>query len=146
MQRNNLFLHEDIPYISRFKNSADMRLAVEAVHTACTMPRVSKSAIVSGDSDCVPLFPKLREQAKLIIGITGSSPKTPSMYRRACDRLHCMRAIALAPPPAAIPEFVCEAADLRNRASRHCGIPYGQRVPGRWTVHDRRHTCLTHLL
>ncbi len=32
------------------------------------------------------------------------------------------------------------------RASRHCGIPYGQSVPGGWTVHDLRHTCLTHLL
>jgi integrase len=33
-----------------------------------------------------------------------------------------------------------------RQASRLCGIPYGQRIPGGWTVHDLRHTCLTHLL
>ena len=33
-----------------------------------------------------------------------------------------------------------------REASRHCKITYGQQVAGGWTVHDLRHTCLTHLL
>jgi integrase len=33
-----------------------------------------------------------------------------------------------------------------REASEQCGITYGQQVAGGWTVHDLRHTCLTHLL
>jgi integrase len=45
--------------------------------------------------------------------------------------------------------FTCRDHSIRKvfaKASRHCGIAYGQRIPGGWTVHDLRHTCLTHLL
>ena len=87
MLRDNLFFHEDIPYVSQFKNSADMRLAVEALHTAFTLPSISKFAIVSGDSDYVPLFLKLREQSKSVIGITGSNRRTAVIYRNSCDSL-----------------------------------------------------------
>lgn len=33
-----------------------------------------------------------------------------------------------------------------SNASKECKIPYGQKTPGGWTVHDLRHTCLTNLL
>jgi integrase len=33
-----------------------------------------------------------------------------------------------------------------KRVSEACGIPYGQRVEGAWTIHDLRHTALAHLL
>lgn len=33
-----------------------------------------------------------------------------------------------------------------SEASKECKIPYGQKTPGGWTVHDLRHTCLTNLL
>ncbi|MBS1770191.1 MAG: NYN domain-containing protein [Acidobacteria bacterium] len=87
MLRDHLFLHEDIPYITQYKNSADMRLAVEALYTAFTIPSISKFAIISGDSDYVPLFLKLKEQNKTVIGITGSDRSTAVIYRRACDSL-----------------------------------------------------------
>jgi len=87
MLRDNLFFHEDIPYKNAFKNSADMRLAVEALHTAFTFPSISKFAVISGDSDYVPLFLKLKEQNKTVIGITGSERHTADIYRRACDSL-----------------------------------------------------------
>lgn len=32
-----------------------------------------------------------------------------------------------------------------QEVSESLGVPYGQRVPGGWTIHDLRHTCLTHL-
>jgi integrase len=31
------------------------------------------------------------------------------------------------------------------RVSKELSIPYGQRIPGGWTIHDLRHTCLTNL-
>jgi uncharacterized LabA/DUF88 family protein len=96
MLRDNLFFHEDIPYMTQFKNSADMRLAVEALYTAFTLPSISKFAIVSGDSDYVPLFLKLKEQNKSVIGITGSDRRTAVIYRRACDSLFYFEEISRA--------------------------------------------------
>ena len=32
-----------------------------------------------------------------------------------------------------------------GRISKQLGIPYGQKVPDGWTIHDLRHTCLTNL-
>lgn len=45
--------------------------------------------------------------------------------------------------------FYCRDHWIRKvfaNVSKKCNIPYGQRIPGGWTVHDLRHTCLTHLL
>lgn len=35
--------------------------------------------------------------------------------------------------------------DIFRKVSEAHGIPYGQKVAGGWTIHDIRHTCLTHL-
>ena len=35
--------------------------------------------------------------------------------------------------------------DVFQKVSESLSIPYGQRIPGGWTIHDLRHTCLTHL-
>jgi integrase len=45
--------------------------------------------------------------------------------------------------------FTCRDYKLREifeEVSEECEIPYGQKTPGGWTVHDLRHTCLTNLL
>lgn len=45
--------------------------------------------------------------------------------------------------------FECRDHWIRKifrQVSKLCTIPYGQQVAGGWTVHDLRHTCLTHLL
>ncbi len=105
MLRDNLFLHEDIPYMTQHKNSADMRLAVEALYTAFTLPSISKFAIISGDSDYVPLFLKLKEQNKTVIGITGSDRATAVIYRRACDSLFYFEDIARASIAASESDF-----------------------------------------
>ncbi len=88
MLRDNLFIHEDIAYQNQFKNSADMRLAVEMLYTAFTVPNISKFVVISGDSDYVPLFQKLQEQNKTVIGISGSENSTAVIYRRACDSIY----------------------------------------------------------
>lgn len=88
MLRDNLFIHEDIAYINQFKNSADMRLAVEVLYTAFTVPNITKFAIIAGDSDYVPLFQKLQEQNKTVIGISGSESGTSVIYRRSCDSIY----------------------------------------------------------
>jgi integrase len=38
-----------------------------------------------------------------------------------------------------------DEARIFSSISEALNIPYGQRVAGGWTIHDIRHTCLTHL-
>jgi uncharacterized LabA/DUF88 family protein len=88
MLRDNLFIHEDIAYRNQFKNSADMRLAVEMLYTAFTVPTISKFAVIAGDTDYAPVFQKLQEQNKMVIGISGTESGTSVIYRRACDTIY----------------------------------------------------------
>jgi uncharacterized LabA/DUF88 family protein len=88
MLRDNLFVHEDIAYQNQFKNSADMRLAVEMLYTSYTIPAITKFALIAGDSDYVPVFQKIQEQNKTVIGISGSETGTSVIYRRSCDRVY----------------------------------------------------------
>ncbi len=64
MLQRNLVQHEDVPYDSKYKNSSDIRLVVEALSTAFSYPDITTFAIVSGDRDYIPLFSKLRELGK----------------------------------------------------------------------------------
>ena len=81
---DNLIQIEDIPY-SGNKNSADIKLVVDALSTAYTSREFDQFAIVSSDRDYVPLVLKLRELGKMVIGI-GISPDTVNpLYVRACD-------------------------------------------------------------
>ena len=86
MMQENLIQFEDIPYASQNKNTADMRLTVEALSTAYTYPHVDYFAIVSSDRDYVPLIMKLKELGKRIIGV-GCSPDTVNnLYVKSCDQ------------------------------------------------------------
>jgi uncharacterized LabA/DUF88 family protein len=52
------------------KNSADIRMVVDALDLCYTKSHVDTFVIVSGDSDFSPLVSKLRENAKTVIGYT----------------------------------------------------------------------------
>ncbi len=51
------------------KNSADIRLVVDALDLCYTKSHVNTFVIISGDSDFSPLVSKLRENAKQVIGV-----------------------------------------------------------------------------
>lgn len=95
MLRDNLFIHEDMPYKNAVKNSADMRLTVEMLYTAFTIPSITKFAVITGDSDYVPVFQKLQEQNKSVIGISGSEKTTSVIYRNACDHIFYFEDLSL---------------------------------------------------
>jgi uncharacterized LabA/DUF88 family protein len=85
MMHESLLQYEDIPYLTRYKNTADMRLTVEALSVAYTYPAIEWFAIVASDRDYVPLIAKLRELGKRIIGV-GCSPDTVNdIYVHSCD-------------------------------------------------------------
>lgn len=85
MIHENLLQFEDIPYMTKFKNSADMRLAGEALSVAYSHPDINYFAIVAADRDYVPVISKLKELGKFIIGV-GTSPDTVhEIYVKSCD-------------------------------------------------------------
>lgn len=66
------------------KNSADIRLCVDAMDMAYSKDHIDTFVIVSGDSDFSPLVSKLKELGKHVIGL-GMSGSTSSLLRDNCD-------------------------------------------------------------
>lgn len=98
----------DIPPTGKAgKNSADIRLVVEAMDLCYTKGHVDTFVIISGDSDFQPLVNKLKENRKVVIGV-GISKSTSPLLVSSCDefiyyddlvRAEEQRKIAVIQPP-----------------------------------------------
>ena len=66
------------------KNSADIRLCVDAIDMAYAKDHITTFVIVSGDSDFSPLVSKLKENGKHVIGL-GMQDSTSELLRDNCD-------------------------------------------------------------
>jgi uncharacterized protein (TIGR00288 family) len=66
------------------KNSADIRMVVDALDLCYTKEHIDTFVIISGDSDFSPLVSKLRENAKTVIGI-GVKNSTSDLLIGNCD-------------------------------------------------------------
>jgi hypothetical protein len=66
------------------KNSADIRLAVDAMDLAWSKEHIDTFVIVSGDSDFSPLVSKLKENGKHVIGL-GMKESTSDLLAGNCD-------------------------------------------------------------
>ncbi|MDH2235295.1 NYN domain-containing protein [Pigmentiphaga sp. GD03639] len=75
----------DIPHVRQSgKNSADIRMVVDALDLCYTKSHVNTFVIISGDSDFSPLVSKLRENAKQVIGL-GVKQSTSDLLIANCD-------------------------------------------------------------
>jgi uncharacterized protein (TIGR00288 family) len=75
----------EIPHVRQSgKNSADIRMVVDALDLCYTKSHVDTFAIISGDSDFSPLVSKLRENDKTVIGI-GVKKSTSDLFISNCD-------------------------------------------------------------
>ena len=75
----------EIPHVRQSgKNSADIRMVVDALDLCYTKSHVDTFVIISGDSDFSPLVSKLRENAKLVIGV-GVKNSTSDLLIENCD-------------------------------------------------------------
>ena len=66
------------------KNSADIRMVVDALDLCYTKEHIDTFVVVSGDSDFSPLVSKLRENAKSVIGV-GVKSSTSDLLMNNCD-------------------------------------------------------------
>ncbi|UTY56666.1 NYN domain-containing protein [Massilia sp. erpn] len=75
----------EIPHVRLSgKNSADIRMVVDALDLCYTKAHVNTFVIISGDSDFSPLVSKLRENAKKVIGV-GVKDSTSDLLVANCD-------------------------------------------------------------
>ncbi len=75
----------EIPHVSMSgKNSADIRMVVDALDLCYTKDHIDTFVIISGDSDFSPLVSKLRENAKTVIGV-GVKNSTSELLISNCD-------------------------------------------------------------
>jgi uncharacterized protein (TIGR00288 family) len=75
----------EIPHVRQSgKNSADIRMVVDALDLCYTKGHVDTFVILSGDSDFSPLVSKLRENAKTVIG-AGVKNSTSDLFINNCD-------------------------------------------------------------
>src|SRR5215510_14178351 len=75
----------EIPHVRQSgKNSADIRMVVDALDLCYTKGHVDTFVILSGDSDFSPLVSKLRENAKTVIGV-GVKNSSSDLFISNCD-------------------------------------------------------------
>jgi len=75
----------EIPHVRQSgKNSADIRMVVDALDLCYTKAHVDIFVIISGDSDFSPLVSKLRENDKVVIGV-GVKNSTSDLLTSNCD-------------------------------------------------------------
>jgi uncharacterized protein (TIGR00288 family) len=76
----------EIPHVRQSgKNSADIRMVVDALDLCYTKGHVDTFVIISGDSDFSPLVSKLRENDKTVIGV-GVKNSTSDLFLNNCDQ------------------------------------------------------------
>ena len=75
----------EIPHVRQSgKNSADIRMVVDALDLCYTKSHVDTFVVISGDSDFSPLVSKLRENNKTVIGV-GVKKSTSDLLMANCD-------------------------------------------------------------
>jgi hypothetical protein len=75
----------EIPHLRQSgKNSADIRMVVDALDLCYTKAHIDTFVIISGDSDFSPLVSKLRENARTVIGV-GVKKSTSDLLIANCD-------------------------------------------------------------
>jgi uncharacterized protein (TIGR00288 family) len=66
------------------KNSADIRLVVDAMELSYAKEHIDTFVIVSGDSDFTPLVLRLKENGKTVVGV-GMKDSTSDLLAQNCD-------------------------------------------------------------
>ncbi|SPE55678.1 conserved hypothetical protein [Verrucomicrobia bacterium] len=103
----------EIPHLRQAgKNSADIRMVVDALDLCYTKGHVDTFVILSGDSDFSPLVSKLRENAKTVIGV-GVKNSTSDLFISNCDEFIYYDDLVRAEPPRARRRTTASAATTK---------------------------------
>jgi uncharacterized protein (TIGR00288 family) len=93
----------EIPHVRQSgKNSADIRMVVDALDLCYTKSHIDAFVIISGDSDFSPLISKLKENGKSVIGI-GVRGSASSLLISNCDEFIFYEDLQLSRKPQSVP-------------------------------------------
>jgi uncharacterized protein (TIGR00288 family) len=95
------------------KNSADIRLCVDAMDLAYAKSHIDTFVVVSGDSDFSPLVSKLKELGKHVIGL-GMTESTSDLLRDNCDEFIYYEDLGQA--PVLTPQLTEELPEAKRKA------------------------------
>src|SRR5438094_6013802 len=95
------------------KNSADIRLCVDALDLAYSKEHIDTFVVVSGDSDFSPLVSKLKENGKHVIGL-GMQESTSELLRDNCDEFIYYEDLGQAPTMA--PAIDAQLPETKRKA------------------------------
>lgn len=102
MAENAVQMVQRIPSPRGDKNGADINLALDALEMAFTHDHVNAFAIVSGDSDFIPLVNKLKEYGKTVF-VIGGRAFTSTILQQNCHEFVSFESLlnveSSAPPP-----------------------------------------------
>src|SRR5690242_16567222 len=140
MAENAVQMVQRIPSPRGDKNGADINLALDALEMAFTHAHVNAFAIVSGDSDFIPLVNKLKEYGKTVF-VVGGKAFTSTILQQNCHEfvsyeslLEDGASIVATPPPAGTQERRDrgerpDRKDKRDRGPRPAPLDLTQALP-----------------
>lgn len=98
MAENAVQMVQRIPSPRGDKNGADINLALDALEMAFTHEHVNAFAIVSGDSDFIPLVNKLKEYGKTVY-VVGGRAFTSTILQQNCHEFVAYESLLAEPEP-----------------------------------------------
>ena len=111
----------EIPHVRQSgKNSADIRMVVDALDLCYTKGHVDTFVICSGDSDFSPLVSKLRENAKTVIGV-GVKNSSSDLFINNCDEFLYYDDLVRAKPSKARPRSTTTPAAAKTAGGENKG-------------------------
>src|SRR6195256_5863605 len=112
----------EIPHVRMSgKNSAGIRMVVDALDLCYTKSHVDTFVIISGDSDFSPLVSKLRENAKTVIGL-GVKKSTSDLFINNCDEFIYYDDLVRAEPAKKRPSIVPAAPAAKSAPGKNHGL------------------------
>lgn len=137
MAENAVQMVQRIPSPRGDKNGADINLALDSLEMAFTHAHVNAFAIVSGDSDFIPLVNKLKEYGKTVF-VLGGKAFTSTILQQNCHEFISYESLledgggqAAPPPPQERRERQerPERKDRRERGQRPAPLDIAQSMP-----------------
>ncbi len=136
MAENAVQMVQRIPSPRGDKNGADINLALDALEMAFTHVHVNAFAIVSGDSDFIPLVNKLKEYGKTVF-VLGGKAFTSTILQQNCHEFVAYesllddgdRIVAVQAPERRDRPERGERKDRRERAPRPAPLDLSQAMP-----------------
>lgn len=131
MAENAVQMVQRIPSPRGDKNGADINLALDALEMAFTHTHVNAFAIVSGDSDFIPLVNKLKEYGKTVF-VVGGKAFTSTILQQNCHEFISFESLMSdVPAPVTLPGEVRAPRGAERQGDRPDRGPRPERGPER---------------